>query len=212
MRTTTPSLETVMTAAPVMPVITIHDVADAVPLARALIAGGLHALEITLRTEAAVPAIAAIARAIPDALVGAGTVRGHEQMRAVKDAGGRFCVAPGTTPSLLEASNLLQMSLLPGAATASEVMGLLEVGITHMKFFPAEAAGGAAFLRGIAGPLPEARFCPTGGIKPHTAPDYLVLPNVLCVGGTWVCPPDALAAKDWQRIESLAREAAALKT
>ncbi len=196
--------------APVVPVVVIEDAADAVPLARALVAGGLPAIEVTLRTPAALDAIRAIAGAVPDAVVGAGTVITPEQVTVAVAAGARFLVSPGWTDVLLEAMKASGVPFLPGVSTTSEVVALLERGVREMKFFPAQAAGGTAYLRSLAGPLPQARFCPTGGIGPANAPDYLALPNVGCVGGTWMLPADAVAARDWGRVESLARAAAGL--
>ncbi|MEU6812352.1 bifunctional 4-hydroxy-2-oxoglutarate aldolase/2-dehydro-3-deoxy-phosphogluconate aldolase [Streptomyces sp. NPDC046831] len=203
-------VRSVLELAPVVPVVVLDDAADAVPLARALVAGGLPAVEVTLRTPAALDAVRAIAGAVPDAVVGAGTVLDPAQVTACGDAGARFLVSPGWTDRLLAAMRASGLPFLPGVSTASEVMALLERGVSEMKFFPARAAGGTACLRSLAGPLPRARFCPTGGIGPADAPEYLALPNVGCVGGTWMVPPDAVAAGDWGRIESLAREAAAL--
>ncbi|MER6051045.1 bifunctional 4-hydroxy-2-oxoglutarate aldolase/2-dehydro-3-deoxy-phosphogluconate aldolase [Streptomyces sp. NPDC020883] len=200
----------VLGLAPVLPVVVLRDAADAVPLARALVAGGLPAIEVTLRTPAALDAIRAVAEEVPDAVVGAGTVLDPAQATAAGAAGARFLVSPGWSPRLLGALRDSGLPFLPGVSTASEVVTLLDEGITAMKFFPAEAAGGTAYLRSLAAPLPQARFCPTGGIGPATAPSYLALPNVGCVGGTWMLPGDALAARDWPRIEHLAREAAAL--
>jgi 2-dehydro-3-deoxyphosphogluconate aldolase/(4S)-4-hydroxy-2-oxoglutarate aldolase len=196
--------------APVVPVVVIEDAADAVSLARALVAGGLPAIEVTLRTPAALDAIRAVAGEVPDAVVGAGTVITPEQVTASVAAGARFLVSPGWTDVLLEAMKASGVAFLPGVSTTSEVVALLERGVREMKFFPAQAAGGTAYLRSLAGPLPQARFCPTGGIGPVNAPDYLALPNVGCVGGTWMLPADAVAARDWGRIESLARAAAGL--
>ncbi|MYT30765.1 MULTISPECIES: bifunctional 4-hydroxy-2-oxoglutarate aldolase/2-dehydro-3-deoxy-phosphogluconate aldolase [unclassified Streptomyces] len=201
---------TVLGLAPVVPVVVLRDAADAAPLARALVAGGLPAIEVTLRTPAALDAIRAVAEEVPDAVVGAGTVLDPAQATAAGAAGARFLVSPGWSPRLLGALRDSGLPFLPGVSTASEVVTLLDEGITAMKFFPAEAAGGTAYLRSLAAPLPQARFCPTGGIGPATAPSYLALPNVACVGGTWMLPGDALAAKDWPRIERLATEAAAL--
>ncbi|MET9454132.1 bifunctional 4-hydroxy-2-oxoglutarate aldolase/2-dehydro-3-deoxy-phosphogluconate aldolase [Streptomyces canus] len=198
--------------APVVPVVVIEDASDAVPLARALVAGGLPAIEVTLRTPVALDAIRAIAREVPEAVVGAGTVITPDQVTETVAAGARFLVSPGWTDVLLEAMQASGVPFLPGVSTTSEVVTLLERGVTEMKFFPAEAAGGTAYLRSLAGPLPQARFCPTGGIGPANAPDYLALPNVGCVGGTWMLPADAIAARDWGRVEALAREAAGLKT
>ncbi|MEU6797774.1 bifunctional 4-hydroxy-2-oxoglutarate aldolase/2-dehydro-3-deoxy-phosphogluconate aldolase [Nonomuraea wenchangensis] len=197
--------------APVIPVVVIEDAATAVPLARALVAGGLPAIEVTLRTPAAREAIARIAAEVPEATVGAGTVRTAEDIAASAAAGARFLVSPGTTPSLVEALEASGVPYLPGAATVSEVMALAERGIKELKFFPAEAAGGVPYLKALSGPIPDVRFCPTGGIRATTAADYLALTNVGCVGGTWLTPADALAAGDWARVEKLAAEAAALR-
>ncbi|WP_217211623.1 bifunctional 4-hydroxy-2-oxoglutarate aldolase/2-dehydro-3-deoxy-phosphogluconate aldolase [Streptomyces sp. AC550_RSS872] len=200
----------VLDLAPVVPVVVIEDVSDAVPLARALVAGGLRAIEVTLRTPAAPAAIREIAAAVPDAVVGAGTVITPDQVNASVAAGARFLVSPGWTDVLLAAMRASGVPFLPGVSTTSEVVALLERGVREMKFFPAEAAGGTAYLKSLAGPLPQARFCPTGGIGPATAPDYLALPNVGCVGGSWMLPADAVAARDWDRVTALAREAAGL--
>ncbi|MFI8858980.1 bifunctional 4-hydroxy-2-oxoglutarate aldolase/2-dehydro-3-deoxy-phosphogluconate aldolase [Streptomyces prasinus] len=200
----------VLDLAPVIPVVVVEDAADAVPLARALVAGGLPAIEVTLRTPAAPDALRAIAAEVPDAVVGAGTVITPEQVREVVAAGARFLVSPGWTDVLLESMRTSGVPFLPGVSTVSEVVALLERGVREMKFFPALAAGGTPYLKAIAGPLPQARFCPTGGIGPDSAPDYLALPNVACVGGSWMLPADAVAARDWARIERLARAAAGL--
>ncbi|GAA3042384.1 bifunctional 4-hydroxy-2-oxoglutarate aldolase/2-dehydro-3-deoxy-phosphogluconate aldolase [Streptosporangium longisporum] len=197
--------------APVVPVVVIDDVETAVPLARALVAGGLPVIEVTLRTDAALEAIARIAAEVPDAVIGAGTIRGAADVAAAVAAGSRFLVSPGTTPGLVDAMESSGVPFLPGVATASEVMALADRGVSEMKFFPAEAAGGLPYLKALGGPLPQVRFCPTGGIKPDTAPAYLALPNVGCVGGTWLTPADALASGDYARIEKLAAEAAALR-
>ncbi|MGW1804160.1 bifunctional 4-hydroxy-2-oxoglutarate aldolase/2-dehydro-3-deoxy-phosphogluconate aldolase [Streptomyces sp. NPDC002078] len=204
------SAASVLDLAPVVPVVVVSDAADAVPLARALVAGGLPAIEVTLRTPAALDAIRAIAAEVPSAVVGAGTVITPEQVSAVTAAGARFLVSPGWTDVLLAAMRGSGVPFLPGVSTTSEVVALLERGVREMKFFPAQAAGGAAYLRSLAGPLPQARFCPTGGIGPANAPEYLSLPNVGCVGGSWMVPADAVAAGDWARIEELARGAAGL--
>lgn len=193
-----------------MPVVVIDDVATAVPVARALVAGGLPAIELTLRTPVALDAVRAIASEVPEILLGAGTVTTPQQAADAAAAGARFLVSPGATPSLLSAMADTGLPHLPGTATASEVLAILEAGITEMKFFPAEPAGGTAYLKALSGPLPAARFCPTGGIRPDTAAAYLALPNVGCVGGTWLTPPDAITARDWVQIEGLARKAAAL--
>ncbi|MEU1530340.1 bifunctional 4-hydroxy-2-oxoglutarate aldolase/2-dehydro-3-deoxy-phosphogluconate aldolase [Streptomyces fagopyri] len=200
----------VLDLSPVMPVVVVTDAADAVPLARALVAGGLPAIEVTLRTPAALDAIRAIAAEVPDAVVGAGTVITPAQVADTVAAGARFLVSPGWTDGLLDAMKASGVPFLPGVSTASEVVALLENGVREMKFFPAQAAGGTAYLRSLAGPLPQARFCPTGGITADCAAEYLALPNVGCVGGTWMLPGDAIAAKDWARIESLARNTATL--
>ncbi|MCX4453731.1 bifunctional 4-hydroxy-2-oxoglutarate aldolase/2-dehydro-3-deoxy-phosphogluconate aldolase [Streptomyces sp. NBC_01340] len=201
----------VLDLAPVVPVVVVNEAEDAVPLARALVAGGLPAIEVTLRTPCALDAIRAIADGVPDAVVGAGTIITPAQVTECVAAGARFLVSPGWTDILLDAMKASGVPFLPGVSTTSEVVALLERGVREMKFFPAQAAGGTAYLRSLAGPLPQARFCPTGGIGPTYAPDYLALPNVGCVGGTWMLPEDAIAAKDWGRVESLAREAAALR-
>ncbi|MBQ0948080.1 bifunctional 4-hydroxy-2-oxoglutarate aldolase/2-dehydro-3-deoxy-phosphogluconate aldolase [Streptomyces anthocyanicus] len=200
----------VLDLAPVVPVVVVDDLADAVPLARALVAGGLPAIEVTLRTPVALDAIRAIAGEVPDAVVGAGTVVTAEQVGEVVAAGARFLVSPGWTDTLVEAMRGSGVPFLPGVSTASEVVALLERGVREMKFFPAEAAGGTAYLKALAAPLPQARFCPTGGITPASAPEYLALPNVGCVGGSWMLPKGAIAGRDWARVEALAREAAAL--
>jgi 2-dehydro-3-deoxyphosphogluconate aldolase/(4S)-4-hydroxy-2-oxoglutarate aldolase len=203
---------TVLDLAPVLPVVVVDRVADAVPLAKALMAGGLPAVEVTLRTPAATDAIRAISEEAPGAVVGAGTVVTPEDAERAVAAGARFLVTPGWTPALLDALRASGVPYLPGVATAGEVMGLLEREVQDMKFFPAEASGGPAFLKSVAGPFPTARFCPTGGLTAATAPRYLALPNVCCVGGSWMLPPDAVAAGDWSRITSLAADAAALGT
>ncbi|MEU9316743.1 bifunctional 4-hydroxy-2-oxoglutarate aldolase/2-dehydro-3-deoxy-phosphogluconate aldolase [Streptomyces sp. NPDC048295] len=201
----------VLDLAPVVPVVVLEDAADAVPLARALVAGGLPAIEVTLRTAAAPAAIRAIAAEVPDAVVGAGTVISVRNVADTVAAGARFLVSPGWTDRLLDAMKASGVPFLPGVSTTSEVVALLERGVTEMKFFPAEAAGGTAYLKALSAPLPQARFCPTGGISLDSAPSYLALPNVGCVGGSWMVPADAVAAKDWARVERLAREASALR-
>jgi 2-dehydro-3-deoxyphosphogluconate aldolase/(4S)-4-hydroxy-2-oxoglutarate aldolase len=195
--------------APVIPVLVVEDAGRAAGLAAALVAGGLPVLEVTLRTPAALEAIRAMA-AVPGGRVGAGTLLTPADVRAAKAAGATFGVSPGATPALLQAAADEGLPLLPGAATASEVMALLAAGYTTAKFFPAEQAGGAPFLRAIGAPIPQMRVCPTGGITLANARDYLALPNVLCVGGSWVAPRDAVAAGDWERVTRLAAEAAAL--
>lgn len=205
-----PAAPSVLGLAPVIPVVVLDDAADAVPLARALVTGGLRAIEVTLRTPAALDAIRAIADEVPDAVVGAGTLLNPEHVAAAGAVGAQFLVSPGWSPRLLRAMRDSGIPFLPGVSTASEVVTLLDEGVTEMKFFPAEAAGGTAYLKALAAPLPQARFCPTGGIGLASAPSYLALPNVGCVGGTWMLPADALAAKDWDRVRRLAYEAAAL--
>ncbi len=200
----------VLDLAPVLPVVVVSDPAHAVPLARALVAGGLPAIEVTLRTPGALDAVRAIAAEVPEAVVGAGTVISEVQVTQAVAAGARFLVSPGWTDGLLRAMQASGVPFLPGVSTASEVVALLERGVREMKFFPAQAAGGTAYLKSLAGPLPQARFCPTGGIGPDSAPDYLALPNVGCVGGSWMLPADAVAGGDWARVEALARAAAAL--
>ncbi|OIJ86142.1 bifunctional 4-hydroxy-2-oxoglutarate aldolase/2-dehydro-3-deoxy-phosphogluconate aldolase [Streptomyces colonosanans] len=207
-----PSAVSVLDLAPVVPVVVLQEAADAVPLARALVAGGLPAIEVTLRTPAGLGAIRAIAAEVAGAVAGAGTVITPRQVTECVAAGARFLVSPGWTDALLAAMQASGVPFLPGVSTTSEVVALLERGVREMKFFPAQAAGGTAYLKSLAGPLPQARFCPTGGIGPANAPEYLALPNVGCVGGTWMVPQDAIAAKDWTRIERLARQAAALES
>lgn len=204
-------VDAVFALAPVIPVITIAAIEEAVPLARALADNGLPVLEVTLRTECALDAIARIAAEVPQACVGAGTVLSAGDLAAVERAGARFAISPGVTEALYDAGSAAGIPLIPGIATAGELMRGLERGWRRFKFFPAEASGGIAALKGFAGPLPMARFCPTGGIDAAKAPAYLALPNVACVGGSWMLPADALAARDWTRIGDLAREAAALK-
>lgn len=195
----------------VVPVLTIEDRDTAIPLARALVAGGLTALEVTLRTRAGADCIRAIAAEVEGADVGAGTVLDGRQVDEAVAAGAKFLVSPGATPGLVAAARDCPLPFLPGVATAGEAMTLAEAGFTFLKFFPAEPAGGIAYLKALAAPLPNLRFCPTGGIGAKNAPDYLALQNVVCVGGSWVAPQDALAARDWARITALSREAAKLK-
>jgi 2-dehydro-3-deoxyphosphogluconate aldolase / (4S)-4-hydroxy-2-oxoglutarate aldolase len=195
--------------APVVPVLVIDDLASAALLARALVAGGLPALEVTLRTSIALDAIRAMAE-VPGGMVGAGTLLTPADVKAAKKAGARFGVSPGATDRIIGACEDEELPLLPGAVTATEVMILLEKGFTVQKFFPAEAVGGALALRSIGQPIPQVKFCPTGGISLKNARDYLSLPNTLCVGGSWVAPKDKIASGDWAGIEALAREAAAL--
>lgn len=195
--------------APVIPVLVIHDAAHARPLAEALVAGGLPALEVTLRTPAALDAICAMSE-VPGGVVGAGTLVTREDVSAAIEAGAAFGVSPGATGKLIGACMEENLPLLPGAATASEAMGLLEQGFDMLKFFPAEANGGAPALKAIGAPLPAISFCPTGGVSADNAASYLSLPNVVCVGGSWVAPDYLVRAGDWAEIESLARKAAGL--
>jgi 2-dehydro-3-deoxyphosphogluconate aldolase/(4S)-4-hydroxy-2-oxoglutarate aldolase len=204
-------LSSLLALAPVIPVVVIDDEAAAVPMAHALVAGGMPVIEVTLRTPAGLSAIKRIDGEVPDAVVGAGTVLTRADVSAAVGAGSRFLVSPGCTPGLLEAMLGSGVPVLPAAATASEVMALLERGLTHAKFFPAKPAGGVPYLKSLAGPLPMVRFCPTGGIDLASAPEFLALPNVVCVGGSWLTPADAIATGDWDRVERLAREASRLR-
>lgn len=212
MRDVQQGVEAILKAAPVVPVMVIDDVKDAVPLARALVAGGLPVLEITLRTEAASDAIRAIKAEVEGAYVGAGTVLTRQQLSEMDKLGCAFAVSPGASPMLLAAAQDMAVPLLPGGVTASECMTLLDHGYRFQKFFPAEPAGGTAYLSSLASPLPQIMFCPTGGITLESAPRYLRLANVITLGGSWMAPKKLVAAKDWAGIEKLAREAAALKT
>ena len=201
----------VMQDAPVIPVIVLNDVAHAVPMARALVEGGIRMLEVTLRTPQALACIEAIAKAVPEAVVGAGTLRSKADAQAAANAGARFAVSPGYTSTLGAACRDLGLPLLPGVATGGEIMAAQEDGFSALKFFPAMQAGGSAMLKAWSGPFFDVKFCPTGGISLQNAPDFLALPNVLCVGGSWLVPADALAQGDWARITTLAREAVALR-
>jgi 2-dehydro-3-deoxyphosphogluconate aldolase/(4S)-4-hydroxy-2-oxoglutarate aldolase len=204
------SVDELMTAGPVIPVLTIERLQDAVPLARALVDGGLRPLEVTLRTACALEAIALIVREVPDAIVGAGTVLNATDFGRAVAAGARFVVSPGLTDPLIAAARASSVAFLPGVVTAGEVMRGLDAGLDRFKFFPAETSGGPGALKALQGPLPGCRFCPTGGITAASAPAWLALPNVLCVGGAWVAPADAVAAGDWPAITALAQAAAAL--
>ncbi|MFG1301806.1 bifunctional 4-hydroxy-2-oxoglutarate aldolase/2-dehydro-3-deoxy-phosphogluconate aldolase [Xanthobacter sp. V3C-3] len=206
-----PSPLPLVAKAPVVPVVVVEHVADAVPLARALVEGGLPLIEVTLRTPVALEAVRLIAAEVEGAIVGAGTVIERAQIEASLEAGATFLVSPGTTPDLAAAFVETPIPVMAGCATASEAMRLAELGFEVLKFFPAEASGGAAFLKSIAGPLPHLRFCPTGGIGPANVADYLALPNVVAVGGSWVVPQDAIRAGDFGKVRDLARAAAGLK-
>ena len=207
----TVSINEVMNTSPVMPVMVINNLEQAVPLAQALVAGGLKVLEITLRTPVALDCIRRIKDEVPDAIVGAGTIINTHTLYQALDAGAEFIVSPGVTDTLIDEALSSGIPILPGVVTPSEVMRLLEKGIPSMKFFPAEAAGGIPMLKSIGGPLPQVTFCPTGGVNPKNAPDYLALNNVACVGGSWMAPADLVDAGDWTEITRRAAEAAALK-
>jgi len=194
---------------PVVPVIVIKDLADAVPMAKALLAGGIKVLEVTLRTPAALDAIRLLTQEVPDAIVGAGTVTTAAQLQQVIDAGAKFAISPGLTRELLQAGKDSAIPLIPGIASISELMEGTGLGYTHFKFFPAEAAGGVKTLKSIHGPFADIRFCPTGGINEKNFLEYLALPNVKCVGGSWIVPDDAVTNKDWARITELCKAAVA---
>lgn len=202
--------EEVLGLSPVMPVVVLDDAGAAGPLARALLAGGIKTIEVTLRTPAALDAIREIARAAPELVVGAGTVLNEDDLAAAAEAGARYALSPGATPDFLRAARNAPIPLIPGAATATEIMVGLAFGYRCFKFFPAENLGGPAALKALGAPLPQARFCPTGGIGADKAPAYLALENVLCVGGSWIAPSDKIKTGDWAGIETLARQAAAL--
>jgi 2-dehydro-3-deoxyphosphogluconate aldolase/(4S)-4-hydroxy-2-oxoglutarate aldolase len=201
---------TLLRQGPVVPVIVVNDAAVAVDLARALVDGGIRVLEVTLRTKAALAAMRRMRDEVPGAIVGAGTLRNRAQLEAALDAGAQFGVSPGLTPELASAARNANLTLLPGVATASEAMRAQDEGFDILKLFPAEAVGGIKLLKSLAGPLPDLRFCPTGGIDLVKAQDYLALPNVLAVGGSWLTPEDAIANRDWARITELARQASTL--
>ncbi|HEX3122039.1 MAG TPA: bifunctional 4-hydroxy-2-oxoglutarate aldolase/2-dehydro-3-deoxy-phosphogluconate aldolase [Rhodanobacteraceae bacterium] len=203
-------VEATLRLAPVVAVVVIESLDDAVPLAHALVSGGIKAIEVTLRTPVALDAIRAIVAAVDGAVVGAGTLLTPADIAAAEKAGARFGVSPGSTPALLDAADDSSLPWLPGAATATEAMGLLERGYRLQKFFPATQAGGPDYLRALASPLPGIRFCPTGGITSATAPEWLALPNVVCVGGSWLSTSKVLRAGDWSTVGALARTAAAL--
>ncbi|GAB2484354.1 bifunctional 4-hydroxy-2-oxoglutarate aldolase/2-dehydro-3-deoxy-phosphogluconate aldolase [Comamonas humi] len=199
-----------MQDAPVIPVIVLHKVEHAVPMAEALVAGGIRVLEVTLRTPQGLASIEAIAKAVPGAIVGAGTVRNAADAKAAAQAGARFAVSPGYTSAVGQACRDIQLPLLPGVATGSEIMMAQADGFSELKFFPAVQAGGLAMLKAWQGPFGDVRFCPTGGISPANAPEFLALKNVVCVGGSWLVPTDTLERGDWNHVTALAREAAAL--
>ncbi|MDO6717882.1 bifunctional 4-hydroxy-2-oxoglutarate aldolase/2-dehydro-3-deoxy-phosphogluconate aldolase [Psychrosphaera sp. 1_MG-2023] len=201
----------VFAAGPVVPVLVIENVEDAVPIAEALIAGGIRVLEVTLRTPAALDVIKAIADNVPEAIIGAGTVTNAAQLKQVTDAGAKFAISPGLTPELLDAGNAGSIALIPGIASISELMVGLDKGYSHFKFFPAEASGGVQSLKSIGGPFPAVRFCPTGGINPGNYQDYLALSNVMCCGGSWLCPDNIVKEKRWGEITKLAATAVAGK-
>ena len=197
----------IFAAGPVVPVLVINDVEKAVPLAKALMAGGIKVLEVTLRTPVAIDVISTIAKEVPDALIGAGTVTNAQQLKAVTDAGAKFAISPGMTADLLKAGMAGDIPLIPGISSTSDLMKGKDAGYTHMKFFPAEASGGVKAIKSISGPFPDVTFCPTGGIGPGNYKEYLALPNVKCVGGSWVAPDDAINEGDWDRITQLAKDA-----
>jgi len=202
--------ESLLDVSPVIPVVVVEDAADAVPLARALVAGGIGIIEVTLRSAAAIEAITAISAEVPDMLVGAGTVRSAEQAKESAAAGARFLVSPGSTDRLLDGLEDVGLPFLAGCATPSDMMRLIERGVSEAKLFPATVVGGVSLLKAVSSPLPQLRFCPTGGITPDSAPDFLALPNVGCVGGTWLTPKALVQAKDWGAITELAAAARAL--
>jgi 2-dehydro-3-deoxyphosphogluconate aldolase/(4S)-4-hydroxy-2-oxoglutarate aldolase len=201
--------EEIFSQGPIVPVLVVKDVAHAVPLAKALIAGGIRVLEVTLRTPAALEVIAKIAKEVPEALIGAGTVTNRAQLKQVADAGAMFAISPGMTSDLLEAGNEGSIALIPGISSISELMKGLDYGYTHFKFFPAEASGGVKALKAIGGPFPDVAFCPTGGISPSNYLEYLALPNVRCAGGSWLVPEGALENGEWDKITELAKQAVA---
>jgi len=201
----------VLTLSPVIPVVTIDDAADAVPLARVLLASGVQTMEITLRTAAALDAIRAVANEAPEMIVGAGTVLSAKDLDAAIEAGAKYALSPGGTPKLMKAARKASIPFVPGVATASEIMRGLDLGYTCFKFFPAEQLGGVSAIKAIGAPLAAARFCPTGSITPEKAPAYLALKNVLCVGGSWIAPSEYIKAGDWASIEAAAKRAIALK-
>jgi len=204
-------IDDIVAAAPVIPVVVLERVADAVPLARALLAGGLPVIEVTLRTDAALEAIRAIARDVPEAIVGAGTVLDAADLSGAREAGAHFAVSPGTTPELLDSAGADGFPLLPGVMTPSDVIAAITAGYDVLKFFPAVQAGGVDMLKAFAGPFPQVRFCPTGGINLSNAPEFLALPNVCCIGGSWITPADSIQAADWGAVTRLASQARRLR-
>ena len=204
-------IRSVLAASPVMPVIVLEEVAHAVPLARALVAGGIRVLEVTLRTPVALDCMRAIAAEVPEALLGAGTVLSAADLDAAAKAGAVFAISPGASPALLEAARTSPIPFLPAVMTPSDVITAMDAGFDTFKLFPAAQAGGMAMLKALGGPFPQARFCPTGGIDAASAPAFLALPNVACVGGSWLCPAELVRAGDWDAITALARAAAALR-
>lgn len=205
------NLVEIMHASPVIPVIAIEDPAHAVPLARALVAGGIRVLEVTLRTPHGLSSIRAIARDVPEAILGIGTLTRPQEFAAAREAGAIFGVSPGLTPQLMDASKSSGLPLLPGVMTPSEVMLAREAGFMQLKLFPAMQAGGVGMLNAIAGPLPDVLFCPTGGVSQQNAPQFLACKNVACVGGSWLCPKELMEAEDWTQITALARTASQLR-
>ncbi len=201
----------VMRVGPVIPVIVIEELAQAVPLARALVAGGVRVLEVTLRTAPALEAIRLIAREVPDAIVGVGTLTRPQDFKDALDAGAQFGVSPGLTPAMIEAAHQTKLPLLPGVFTPSDVIAARLAGFRELKLFPARQAGGIGMLKALGGPFPDVMFCPTGGVSAENAPDFLALPNVACVGGSWLVPKAAVTSGDWGKITALAKEASALK-
>lgn len=201
---TYPAISTLLTTGPIIPVLTINRIDHAIPLAQALVAGGLRVLEITLRTDCALEAIAHIRKGVPDAIAGAGTVRTSDDFKKAVTAGAHFIVSPGLTPDLVRTAQAHAIPFLPGVATASEIMRARDSGFTHLKFFPAEAAGGISALQSFKGPFPDIRFCPTGGITARNLSTYLALPTVPCVGGSWVAPQSLIEKNDWNAIQAMA--------
>jgi len=201
------SSEEIFNQGPVVPVLVIENVEDAVPIAKALIAGGINVLEVTLRTEAAMDVIRVIAKELPEAYIGAGTVTNREQLKAVTEAGAKFAISPGLTADLLQAGKEGTIPLIPGISNISDLMTAKDAGYDHLKFFPAEAAGGVNALKSIGGPFPDISFCPTGGISPSNYKEYLSLPNVKCCGGSWLAPADVIENKQWSKITELAKQA-----